>query len=205
MNEVKSKPALTVRQWANRITLAMVVSAVLALAAIIIAAAARHNFHIVSRGLVYRSAQLDGAGFRRIIRENGIKSIFNLRGLNQAGWYEAETNAAGELGVAHYDFALSASEQLNNTQMENIVSALASAPKPILIHCKNGADRSGLVGALYLYTQEGWSAEASSRELTIFCGHFPYLFWRDTIAMDDSFSRFTHSHAQSGSVVLSGD
>ena len=50
-----------------------------------------------------------------------------------------------------------------------MVAALASAPKPVLIHCKNGADRSGLVGALYLYTQEGRSAEAAGRELTVFC------------------------------------
>ena len=107
--------------------------------------------------------------------------------------------------MAHYDFALSASQQLDEAQMESIVAALATAPKPILIHCKNGADRSGLVGALYLYTQEGRTAEVADRELTIFCGHFPHLFWRDTIAMDDSFERFTHTHAQSGSVVLTKD
>jgi hypothetical protein len=85
------------------------------------------------------------------------------------------------------------------------VATLATAPKPILIHCKNGADRSGLVGALYLYTQEGRPAEVAYRELSISRGHFPYLFWRDTIAMDDSFQRFTHSHAQSGSVALTKD
>ena len=38
--------------------------------------------------------------------------------------------------------------------MEAILATLDHAPKPVLIHCKNGADRTGLVGALYLYGLE---------------------------------------------------
>jgi len=156
----------------------------------------RHNFHVVSPGLVYRSAQMDAAGLTETIQEHGIRSILNLRGVNEDSWYNAETNTSQRLGVAHYDFKLSAGNELSDEEMEKILKTIGDAPKPMLIHCKSGADRTGLVGALYLYSLEGKSAESADHELTVWCGHVPYLFWRDTIAMDRSFWRYVGKHAQ---------
>ncbi|MDB6022938.1 MAG: protein tyrosine phosphatase [Pedosphaera sp.] len=162
-----------------------------------------HNFHVVSPGLIYRSAQLDAGGLTQLVQEHGIKSILNLRGPNgTTDWYNAETNTAHLLGVRHIDFELSASRELSDDEMERLLAVVADAPKPLLIHCKSGADRTGLVGALYLYSAEGKSAEAADRELTVFCGHIPYLFWRDTIAMDRSFWRYVADHAQTGAGKL---
>jgi protein tyrosine phosphatase (PTP) superfamily phosphohydrolase (DUF442 family) len=155
-----------------------------------------HNFHVVSPGLVYRSAQMDAAGLTEAIQEHGIRSILNLRGVNADAWYSVETNTSQQLGVAHYDFKLSAGQELTDEEMEQILTTIGNAPKPLLIHCKSGADRTGLVGALYLYSVEGKSAESANHELTVWCGHVPYLFWRDTIAMDRSFWRYVGKHAQ---------
>ncbi len=109
----------------------------------------------------------------------------------------AETNASQQLGVEHFDFSLLAGRELQDEEMDQILATMARAPKPILIHCKSGSDRTGLVGALYLYSLEGKSPRASARELSVFCGHVPYLFWRDTIAMDRSFWRYVENHKQS--------
>jgi protein tyrosine phosphatase (PTP) superfamily phosphohydrolase (DUF442 family) len=160
---------------------------------------AGHNFRVVSPGRVYRSAQLNAQDLTRTIQEHGIKSIFNLRGSAdgpKGAWYATETNISQTMGVQHYDFALLAGTELKNAEMEEILAAMEQAPKPILIHCKSGSDRTGLVGALYLYTIEGKSAAVANRELTILCGHVPYLFWRDTIAMDRSFWRYVGNHPQ---------
>jgi protein tyrosine/serine phosphatase len=156
----------------------------------------QHNFHVVSPGLIYRSAQLDAAGLTQVVQQHGIKSILNLRGADGSAWYKAETNRSQQLGVRHYDFALEAGRELKNEEMDQILAMIDSAPKPMLIHCKSGADRTGLVGALYLYSLEGKSSALAGRELTVLCGHVPYLFWRDTIAMDRSFERYVSLHAQ---------
>ena len=170
---------------------------VIGLAAFVIYAVASHNLHTVSPGLVYRSGQMDAATLNRIITERGIKTIINLRGSSTNNeWYQVETNTSAQLGTRHYDFSLSASREVSDADMEQILAVMQTAPKPVLIHCKNGADRSGLVGALYLYSLEGKSASAADKQLTAFYGHIPHLFWRDTIAMDRSFWRYVSNHVQ---------
>ena len=175
--------------------LAVFLCAVMAVGVFVLQLAARHNFHVVSAGRIYRSGRMDPDSLARAIHEHGIKSIFNLCGGSDSNeWYRSETATARELGVKHFDFNLSASRELNNGEMEQIVAMLDSAPKPILIHCKTGSDRTGLVGALYLYSLEGEPADTASHELSIAYGHVPYLFWRSTVAMDNSFWRYVKDH-----------
>jgi protein tyrosine phosphatase (PTP) superfamily phosphohydrolase (DUF442 family) len=159
--------------------------------------AARHNFHSVSDGLVYRSAQMSSDSLAQAIRDHGIKTVVNLRGNEvRADWYQAEMNTTKQLGVRHFDFNLLAGSEVSDQEMEKILATIQHAPKPVLIHCKNGADRSGLVGALYLYGLERQSADEAGKQLTIFCGHVPYFFWRDTVAMDRSYWRYVRNHVQ---------
>lgn len=156
---------------------------------------AQNNLHAVPSGQLFRSGQMSAETLTRVIREHGIKTVINLRGDNPGkDWYDTETNTTQKLGVQHFDFSLSASREVSDQEMDKIVATLERAPKPLLVHCKNGADRSGLVGALYLYTQEHQSAVAADKQLTVWCGHIPYLFWRDTVAMDRSFWRYTSNH-----------
>jgi protein tyrosine phosphatase (PTP) superfamily phosphohydrolase (DUF442 family) len=187
-----------------------IVASILALPALgvggfVIYIAATDNLHEVSAGRIYRSAQMSGDTLARVIQERGIKTIVNLRGDNpDAGWYQAEISTAKKLGVQHYDFSLSASREVSDDEMERILAILDRAPKPLLLHCKNGADRSGLAGALYLYGLEGKPAEAADKQLTILCGHVPYLFWRDTVAMDRSFWRYVSNHIQNPNPSAAG-
>ena len=37
------------------------------------------NFHVVRPGVLYRSAQLDGAGLRRLVNDYRIRTVVNLR------------------------------------------------------------------------------------------------------------------------------
>ena len=66
------------------------------------------------------------------------------------------------------------------------------APKPLLIHCQGGADRSGLAAAIFEYAAMLRPPEQSAEQLSLWYGHFPYL-WSRTGAMDDSFSAFVRS------------
>ncbi len=179
----------------SKYLLAAFLFAAMAVGVFVLQLAARHNFHVVSAGRIYRSGRMGPDSLARAIHEHGIKSIFNLCGENDSNeWYRAETATVRELGVKHFDFNLSASRELDDREMEQILATMDSAPKPILIHCKSGSDRTGLVGALYLYGLEGEPASAASRELSMAYGHVPHLFWRSTIAMDNSFWRYVKNH-----------
>ena len=170
----------------------------LAFGAFVLSVVAHYNFHVVSPGLVYRSAQMNADALAAVIPEYGIKSILNLRGAGEGkDWYVAEINTARELGVQHFDYALSAGRELKDDEMDQILATIRSAPKPILIHCKSGSDRTGLVGALYLYSLEGQPSQSAQHQLAVFYGHVPHLLWSDTVAMDNSFWRYVSNHAQS--------
>ncbi len=133
---------------------------------------------------------MNGEELRDFIRENGIRTVFNLRGSNpDQAWYRDEISATAAGHARHLDARLSAGEELTTAQMNEIVALLRSAAKPILIHCSGGADRSGLIAALYRYKIEGCSPEVASGELSFRYGHAPFIRPR-VAAMDRSFENF---------------
>ena len=108
-----------------------------------------NNFHTVVPHTVYRSAQLDSDQLQYYIQKYHIKSVLNLEGgSSKYEWYRAELAVSKKMHVAHYDISLGAHQLPTKTQLIAIVNILEQAPKPLLIHCKQGADRSGLVAAM---------------------------------------------------------
>jgi protein tyrosine/serine phosphatase len=154
------------------------------------------NLHTVSGGVLYRSAQLSKGEIRSAVRQYAIKSVLNLRGAHEGqSWYDDEIAASGELGLAHFDYPMSSKRFVTSQQIEEVLDIVRQAPKPLLIHCKSGADRSGLVAALYRYREAGASAAEADGELSLVYGHFPYLMSR-SVAMDNSFWAYVRSNAR---------
>jgi len=148
------------------------------------------NFHTVREGALYRSAQLTKDELQSAVRDHGIRAILNLRGAHPGeSWYDDEVAASNGFGIAHYDYGLSAYRVVTEKQITDLLGIIGRAPKPLLVHCKSGADRTGLVSALYRFAVEGKSADEADAQLTVAYGHFPYLTSR-TRAMDDSFWAF---------------
>lgn len=152
------------------------------------------NIHVVKDGQLYRSAQLSRNQFDQVIKEYGIKSILNLRG-NGSGqlWYKDEIAVSHALNVKHYDYGIWASGIASSKQIDDILTLVREAPKPLLVHCQGGADRSGLVSALYVAEIEGRPVEEASWQLSLIYGHFPYLTSK-TGAMDTSFWAYVRAH-----------
>lgn len=114
------------------------------------------NFHPVLDGIAYRSAQPEGRDLARWTAQSGLRSVVNLRGAHPGtGWYDAEVRQSARLGLAHYDFGMSAGQQLSQARAAQLVALLKAAPKPVLIHCKSGADRTGLAAALLVAALHG--------------------------------------------------
>lgn len=136
------------------------------------------NFHSVVAGELYRSNQPTPERLALYEKEEHIRSILNLRGAQPgAPWYEAERKAAEQLGLTLIDFPMSDHEVLSPARIDALIRTLAEAPKPLLVHCKAGADRSGLASALYLARIRHVDPEIAERQLSITYGHFsiPWL------------------------------
>lgn len=112
------------------------------------------NFSVVIPGEMYRSGQMGPEQLEKIIREFEIQSIINLRGFKEnEDWYRQEKEIAEKSGVNLYNltemgielqsYRLPAPEEL-----EKIIKIIDSIPRPVLVHCKKGADRTGLFSAI---------------------------------------------------------
>jgi protein tyrosine/serine phosphatase len=145
------------------------------------------NFHEVAKGEVYRSAQLSPGELDDKVAALGIKSVLNLRGKNRGkDWYDEEVSFCESKGIRHYDAPISAGKDVSQKRMDEIVAILKSAPKPLLIHCMNGADRAAFGAALYHLAVEGKPPAEADDELTMWYGHIPFIT-PHVAAMDRSF------------------
>lgn len=147
------------------------------------------NDHAVIEGELYRAAQPTPRDIERYARDYGIKSILNLRGENVGSpWYDAEAASAKTLGITHLNFRMKASRELTDAQAKALIEMMRTAPKPLLIHCRSGSDRTGLAAALYLAAIRHEDEPQASQQLSLRYGHVP-LWFTDAYAMDRSFAR----------------
>lgn len=154
------------------------------------------NFHTVIAGELYRSGQPTAAQLEAYARDYGIKTIVNLRGKNtKSKWYADEIATAERLGLQHIDFRMSASKELTPETADQLVTILKAAPKPILVHCQAGSDRSGLVSVIYSHEIAGIEEEVAERQLSIRFGHVAIPYFSSAFAMDKSWEDLEAFHA----------
>jgi protein tyrosine/serine phosphatase len=118
----------------------------------------RLNLYKVDAAL-YRGAQPSAEQFKAL-KAMGVKTVVNLR---ESGTDEPVCRELGLNYVAIPMTVLSARE-------EHILAFLKvmSDPTnyPVYVHCKHGADRTGLMCAMYRVTAQGWEKDEAIRELT---------------------------------------
>ncbi len=119
------------------------------------------RFQQVSERL-YRSAQPRDGGLSRL-RELGIDTIINLRGASAET--RAEEAEARALGFNYFNIALPNWGRPEDTRVVRIL-ALILAPENgrVLVHCKDGVDRTGMIVAVYRMTHEGWTSNKALAE-----------------------------------------
>ena len=156
------------------------------------------NYHPVLNAELYRSGQLVATDLQEHIDKDHLKSILNLRGPNpNETWYQDELGVAVSKGVEHFDITLSAGTPVSMDQTRRILEIFEQAPKPLLVHCSDGADRTGFVVGLYL-ASHGQSAPTARGQLSLRFGHFPYAHWAFSKNMDESLDLFLASSPTSG-------
>ncbi|NRP11406.1 hypothetical protein XMM379_000574 [Aliiroseovarius sp. xm-m-379] len=118
----------------------------------------------------WRSNQPDPVHFPRLA-EIGIKSVINLRGARPYPYYSFEKEACADYGMALYDLQLNAKRLLSREIYLELFDLMDKVEKPMLIHCKSGADRTGLAAAFYLIDYMGAPVEEAARQLSIKYAH----------------------------------
>ena len=132
------------------------------------------NFHVITPSEAYRSAQLDKDELKHYLLKYKIRSVINLRGeKDDEPWYVEEKQVCRDLDVKHYDLRLPADKQPASTEIEALIRLFKTAPRPVLIHCKAGADRSGLAAAMWKMQIDGEPKAVAQRQLSIRFGHIP--------------------------------
>lgn len=131
------------------------------------------NWHEVEPGQIYRSAQLSGPELKSAIPRFGIKSIINLRNTcPDELWYRDEKSVAQEMGVVHHDLNFSAYLSPAPVELQKLLHMLETTPRPILVHCRRGADRTGLASVMaYLYDHDS-DTETAKKQFSLRYGHF---------------------------------
>lgn len=130
------------------------------------------NVHEVLPGVLYRSAQLAPEHLAEVIDENSIRAVLNLRGAHpDEAWWRDEARVAERLGVEHANIAISAGKIPTEAQLGELIHLLDTLPRPLLIHCRGGSDRSGLATAIFLARVAGASEDTAERQLSFYYGH----------------------------------
>lgn len=174
-------------KWAG-ISVSVVVSA---LGIYLLAIQLTGNFAVVVPGELYRSNQPTSARLQDYAIRYEIRTVVNLRGRDdRAGWYREEAAAARRLGIELIDFPMQADRRIDAKTATELAAILRDAPRPILIHCRSGADRTGLASVIYLSRVARADEETAERQLSLRYGHIAIPFLSPTYAMDESWEDF---------------
>ena len=145
------------------------------------------NIHQVADG-VWRSAQ-PAPWHLRWAKRQGIRTILNLRGRRDTcGSYILEREACTELGLTLVDFPIRSRSPLDRETLRAAMTLFGELDYPVLMHCKSGADRAGLMATLYLFLHEGVPLrQAMRKQLSLTYGHMKQA---KTGVIDFFFERF---------------
>lgn len=102
----------------------------------------------------------------------GITQVISLRHPGKISYQLLEEIWTDRLGLKFISYSMSASDISDPSIYLNILDQINNNRGKTLIHCKSGADRSGLVSALYLLNQSVPQIQKSLQMLNWKFGHF---------------------------------
>jgi len=118
-----------------------------------------YNFAWIREGEAARSSQAHFGGLKGLMQRHGLRAVVNLRGENSdLSWWRYERAVCAALGARHFDAMLDSRHLPTRAMLVCLMEAFEESPRPFLLKCSGGNDRTGLAAALYLIRRDGWSA-----------------------------------------------
>lgn len=141
----------------------------------------------------WRSAQPAPHQVGRLARL-GIRTIVNLRGERYCGSYWLERQACARNGIHLENFQVRSRSAPSKQEIFGASDLFQRIEYPMLMHCKSGADRAGLMSTLYLIVRENVPVEIARRQLSLKYGHIRQA---NTGILDYVFERYLEDNARS--------
>jgi protein tyrosine phosphatase (PTP) superfamily phosphohydrolase (DUF442 family) len=151
------------------------------------------NRGVVEAGRLYRSNQPLPYQLALEARR-GIRTVLNLRGARDCGSDALAREACARHGLAMIDAPFESRGAPHKDRILRLAGLFETIAYPALIHCKSGADRAGLVAAIYLLLRGRPVAEAA-RQLSWRYGH---VAAGRTGILDAFLDRYAAAQAESG-------
>lgn len=121
------------------------------------------NFNQVTPDL-YRGGRPTSTELKKLITIYNVKTIIDVENIPYT--VNAEELQAKKLGLQFYNFPMSASAEVNPTQINQLLKLLQDESLfPIYVHCKHGQDRTGMVLGLYRVLIQKWTPQKAYKEM----------------------------------------
>lgn len=135
----------------------------------------RFNFHKVSNG-VYRSSQPTMKKLEELKNKYGIKTVINLKSENRkSAYFLFEEEKCRKLGLKLINVNIRSREMLTTKELLEYKRIMEEEMEnPTLIHCKAGADRTGIFCTLYQYFIEKRDIKDTNQLKFLPFGHVKY-------------------------------
>lgn len=142
---------------------------------------------------VWRSNQPAPWRLKRLA-DQGFHSVLNLRGESQSGSFHLERHYCEQYGLGLTSVRLSSRRPPQIDRLLQVVNTLNQAPKPLLLHCKSGADRAGLIAAIAVLLA-GEDVNLARTQLSLKYFHIKQA---STGMMDHVIETYIKAHAETG-------
>lgn len=144
------------------------------------------NFYALSNN-AFRSNHPSPAFIKKLHEKYGVKTIISMRRADSSGAYLLEKEACDKYGITLINHPMSSRSLPDAEKVLQARDILKTAEYPILIHCKSGADRAGMMSVFYKHFIENESIEEALKQLSMKYGHFR---WADTGKLDYFFDDY---------------
>jgi protein tyrosine/serine phosphatase len=124
------------------------------------------NFHWIEPGVAARANQPSPAAIARYA-QSGFKTVLNLRGRSDTGFYALEREACERHGLMMIDARMHSREPPKVEQVLRAKELFETIEYPALMHCKSGADRAGVMAVLYKHFKMGMPIEQAMEQLSL--------------------------------------
>jgi protein tyrosine/serine phosphatase len=130
------------------------------------------NLHRISPTL-YRSEQPTALGMKNL-EKLGIRTVINLRHFNNDDEEVKGTSLRTErIKILTW--------RINDRHVIEVMRMLRKTENgPFLIHCQHGADRTGLMSAMYRILEQGWAPDDALKEL-VDGGYGYHSMWKNIV------------------------
>jgi len=119
---------------------------------------------------VWRSGQPSPGQLRAFARASG-RTVVSLRAGRGFGSLPLEIAACRAAGLGFHRLAIRTHALPSADQLRAAARLFRTLERPVLLHCKSGADRAGFAAALFLILAEGRPVAEARRQLALRYGH----------------------------------